>query len=160
MVCSVISRLLCRSSSQRTKERGKSKTRARNVRAVTPAQHVVAAVGLAACWGAFAVTWAAGALYNAMRGPRRSFRAPTGRTVVASVVVCLVAVAVLRTVPAGDWAALEIHSAWTTAIGLALLLASTAFAVWARYALGTMWSLDPIVKQGHRLRTDGPYALT
>jgi protein-S-isoprenylcysteine O-methyltransferase Ste14 len=43
---------------------------------------------------------------------------------------------------------------------LAILVGSTAFAMWARIALGTMWSLAPVVKDHHRLRTDGPYGIT
>ena len=49
---------------------------------------------------------------------------------------------------------------WVHAFGLAILVASTAFILWARFALGTMWSWDPVVKRGHRLRTTGPYAVT
>ena len=44
--------------------------------------------------------------------------------------------------------------------GLLLLLAATAFTLWARVVLGTMWSMDAVAKQGHELRTDGPYAVT
>jgi len=31
--------------------------------------NLVAVVGLAVCWGAFALTWIAGAIYNQSRGP-------------------------------------------------------------------------------------------
>jgi protein-S-isoprenylcysteine O-methyltransferase Ste14 len=47
-----------------------------------------------------------------------------------------------------------------TVVALAILVAATAFTLWARFALGTMWSGAPAVKEGHRLRTDGPYAIT
>ena len=40
------------------------------------------------------------------------------------------------------------------------MLAATALTVWARLALGAMWTAAPTVKQEHRLRTSGPYALT
>ena len=41
-----------------------------------------------------------------------------------------------------------------------MLVASTVFTLWARFSLGTMWSIAPKVKDDHRLRTDGPYAVT
>ena len=47
-----------------------------------------------------------------------------------------------------------------TFLGLAVLLASTAFTLWARVALGTMWSMDAVVKEAHQLRTEGPYGIT
>jgi protein-S-isoprenylcysteine O-methyltransferase Ste14 len=34
------------------------------------------------------------------------------------------------------------------------------FTLWARLALGTMWSASPIVKETHELRTHGPYGVT
>jgi protein-S-isoprenylcysteine O-methyltransferase Ste14 len=40
------------------------------------------------------------------------------------------------------------------------LLAATALTIWARLALGVMWSAAPTVKQEHKLRTGGPYAVT
>lgn len=32
--------------------------------------------------------------------------------------------------------------------------------LWARLALGAMWTAAPTVKQEHQLRTSGPYAIT
>jgi protein-S-isoprenylcysteine O-methyltransferase Ste14 len=127
---------------------------------VSQAQHLIAAVGLAACWGTFAVTWIAGAAYNAARAPRERMRAPSRRFAVAGVIAAIVGIALLRGLPAGDWRALDVGAAWATGLGLAVLVASTAFAIWARVALGTMWSMDPMVKRGHELRTDGPYGVT
>ena len=34
------------------------------------------------------------------------------------------------------------------------------FTLWARFSLGTMWSLAPKVKDDHRLHTHRPYAVT
>ncbi|MDP9331046.1 MAG: isoprenylcysteine carboxylmethyltransferase family protein [Actinomycetota bacterium] len=45
-------------------------------------------------------------------------------------------------------------------VGAVILVASTAFAIWARIRLGTMWSISPIAREGHELRTEGPYAVT
>ncbi len=45
--------------------------------------------------------------------------------------------------------------------GLILLVVATAFTIWARLALGSMWSMSPgVLQQRHELRTDGPYAVT
>jgi protein-S-isoprenylcysteine O-methyltransferase Ste14 len=56
---------------------------------------------------------------------------------------------------------LTTYSWWFAIPGLVLLLASTAFTIWARLSLGTMWSIAPNVLQDHHeLRTDGPYAIT
>ena len=34
------------------------------------------------------------------------------------------------------------------------------FTVWARLAIGDMWSVIPKLQSRHQLRTDGPYAVT
>jgi len=52
------------------------------------------------------------------------------------------------------------YAPWARFLGLAILLAATALTLWARFALGLMWSAAPAVKEGHQLRTSGPYAIT
>ncbi|HUY05534.1 MAG TPA: isoprenylcysteine carboxylmethyltransferase family protein [Candidatus Paceibacterota bacterium] len=42
-------------------------------------------------------------------------------------------------------------------IGAALAVLGVAFAVWARFHLGTNWSPVPAVKENHELVTSGPY---
>jgi protein-S-isoprenylcysteine O-methyltransferase Ste14 len=59
-----------------------------------------------------------------------------------------------------DWRPLEVHAPWVRLLGLAILLAATALTLWARLALGAMWTAAPTVKQEHQLRTSGPYAIT
>jgi Phospholipid methyltransferase len=44
--------------------------------------------------------------------------------------------------------------------GVVVVAASTAFTLWARAALGTMWTASPAAKDTHVLRTGGPYAIT
>jgi protein-S-isoprenylcysteine O-methyltransferase Ste14 len=63
-------------------------------------------------------------------------------------------------VPRAAWNSVALHAAWIRILGLAILLAGTAFAVWARLTLGAMWSAVPEVKEEHALRTSGPYAVT
>lgn len=55
---------------------------------------------------------------------------------------------------------LEFDAAWAELIGLVLLVAATVFAIWARLALGSMWSVGPEVGGDHSLRTGGPYGVT
>jgi protein-S-isoprenylcysteine O-methyltransferase Ste14 len=69
-------------------------------------------------------------------------------------------IAVSAAVPRTDWRPLEVHTLWIRLLGLAILLAATALTLWARLALGAMWSAAPTVKQEHTLRTSGPYAIT
>jgi protein-S-isoprenylcysteine O-methyltransferase Ste14 len=118
--------------------------------------NLLAVVGLAVCWGAFALTWLAGAIYNQSRAPAAE-RSPTWFPRTGWVIVGLAWVVV----PRAGWNSLALHPPpWIRILGLAILLAATAFTLWARLALGTMWSGAPTVKQEHRLRTSGPYGVT
>ena len=60
------------------------------------------------------------------------------------------------------WRALNLrlwpHSLLAYRIGLALLIAGLAFAVWARVHLGRNWSGSVTVKEGHEFIHSGPYA--
>lgn len=116
----------------------------------------LAAVATAACWGVFVAVWIGGAIYNAARAPAVRRRALGRGPVVAGIVAVVV---VVWLVPAADWNRLSVDSPWLRWTGLAILLVSTAFAIWARARLGTMWSPDAVAKVGHELRTDGPYGI-
>jgi protein-S-isoprenylcysteine O-methyltransferase Ste14 len=107
----------------------------------------------------FALTWLAAAAYNRRHTPKVSRRAIRGFPW-ALIVVLVLLLFFLRDIPHSGWRALTVHSVWAYALGLALLLISTAFTLWARAVLGTMWTLSPVLKEGHALRTDGPYAIT
>jgi protein-S-isoprenylcysteine O-methyltransferase Ste14 len=65
-----------------------------------------------------------------------------------------------RLVGDGTWHAITLKPDWPRAFGLPLFVAATGFTLWARRALGTMWSSAVLVKTGHELRTGGPYAVT
>jgi protein-S-isoprenylcysteine O-methyltransferase Ste14 len=108
------------------------------------------------------LAWVAGALYNAFRLPRERTRAQSGSAgyIWAVLVSAIVVLAILRAVPSSGWHAVMVDTPWVWVLGLAVLGGSTAFALWARSALGTMWSLAPVVKAHHQLRTDGPYGVT
>jgi protein-S-isoprenylcysteine O-methyltransferase Ste14 len=126
--------------------------------------HVLAAVGIAVCVGAVVAVWVAGALYSAFRTlhdashvPRERTRSQPGST---ALIVVAVACAGLAVVSRSHFDGLAVGASWARVLGLAVLAASTAFTLWARFSLGTMWSLAPQVKDDHRLRTHGPYAVT
>jgi hypothetical protein len=130
--------------------------------------HVLAGVGIAVCVGVVVVVWVAGALYNAFRsphhashGPRERTRSQPGLTVgdgalIGVAVVC----AGLAIAGRSHFDGLVVGAWWVRVLGLAMLVASTVFTLWARFSLGTMWSVAPRVEDDHRLRTHGPYAVT
>jgi len=122
----------------------------------TSTWHTVAAIAFGVCWGTFLVVWIVGALYNARRGPAVRTRTMGNLRWVIGVAAVW---AVLRLVPGSDWDRLSLHTSWIRLPGLVLLVAATAFTIWARFSLGTMWSSNVVAKEGHQLRTDGPYGI-
>jgi protein-S-isoprenylcysteine O-methyltransferase Ste14 len=117
--------------------------------------HTVVSVLVGVCWALFALVWIGGAIYNARRAPRVRRRSRFGLVwLVGAVGAWLVA----RLVLGVNW--LHVDSEVVRVIGAALLVAATAFTLWARIVLGTMWSSAAVAKEGHVLRTDGPYAIT
>lgn len=131
------------------------------VNQVTSSQvHALVVAGVAVCWGAVGLTWVAGALYNATRGPRAENRRQQAPSIASGFVVTAIAWAILRLIPTSDWHSLVVGTPWVRVLGLAILISSTVFTLWARVALGTMWSSSPTVKASHQLRTDGPYGVT
>jgi len=127
---------------------------------MTHEQQLTVAVALSVCWSLVVVSWVAGALYNAARGPARRRRRVRQPATVLVIVVIILAVVVARLVPDSAWQLLAWNAWWIVALGLVVLAASTAFTLWARAALGTMWSASPTIKEGHGLRTHGPYGVT
>jgi protein-S-isoprenylcysteine O-methyltransferase Ste14 len=125
---------------------------------------MLAAVGIAVCVGAVVTVWVAGALYNALHSRHSASQAPRERTrsQPGPTALIVVAVACAGLVIAGrsHFDGLAVGALWARVLGLAVLAASTVFTLWARFSLGTMWSMAPMVKDEHRLRTHGPYAVT
>ena len=123
-----------------------------------------AGVGIAVCVGAVVLVWVAGALYNAFHNPHNATSAPRERAgsqpgSTALMVVAVVCVG-LAIVSRSHFDGLAVGALWVRALGLAVLLASTVFTLWARFSLGTMWSVAPKVTGDRHLRTHGPYAVT
>ena len=124
---------------------------------------MLAAVGIAVCVGTVVVVWVVGALYNALHTLRNASHAPRERTRSQPGLPALIAVAAAFAgliVERSHFDGLAVGALWVRILGLAVLVASTMFTLWARFSLGTMWSLAPKVKDDHRLRTHGPYAVT
>jgi protein-S-isoprenylcysteine O-methyltransferase Ste14 len=117
----------------------------------------VAAALVAATWGSVIAVWVAAAAYNAARGPR--WRRRTSR-VDRSLLAAVVLSAIVGVPLAAFGRHLVVTATWIRVAGLAVLVVSALFTIWARLALGTMWSLGAVIKEKHRLRTHGPYALT
>jgi protein-S-isoprenylcysteine O-methyltransferase Ste14 len=115
-------------------------------------------IGNVACWGTVVSVWVAGALYNAVRVPRARIRGrTTSLTFLGAIVACAI-VAVFGQPFLNEYASVGVT--WVRVLGLAVLVASTIFTLWARFSLGTMWSVAPRVGGDGRLRTHGPYAVT
>lgn len=77
-----------------------------------------------------------------------------------SVLAAVATLLALRAFPAHDWRSVTLDTPAVRVLGLSILVAGTSFTVWARVALGTMWSATVTVKERHVLRTHGPYAVT
>jgi protein-S-isoprenylcysteine O-methyltransferase Ste14 len=119
--------------------------------------NVLAAVSIAVCWVAFAAVWLITAERNERRAPAERQRSWYGSGALPIVVISLV---IRLAVPHADWRLMTFSAPWARFLGLAVLLAATALTLWARFVLGIMWSAVPAVKEGHELRTSGPYAIT
>lgn len=114
-------------------------------------------ISIGACWGAVLVVWIVGAVARVLRAPRERLRDRSGSAVY---VLATVACAGVVSVAYGFLHGLAFDAAWAELIGLVVLLASTGLAIWARLALGSMWSLGPEVGGDRSLRTSGPYGVT
>lgn len=118
--------------------------------------HTVSSIVTVFCWGLVGVVWSLGAIYNLVRTRVvRRARSARGLALPVAVIACGV---LLRLLPKSDWITLD--SPVVRACGAALLLLSTVFSLWARFVLGELWSSAAVLKQGHVLRTNGPYAVT
>ena len=122
-----------------------------------PSSHSLVDATVSICWGVFAVVWVGGALYNARRAPHARRRSlGSSLWLLAAIGAWLVVRRVLG-VDALSW---HKEPEATRLLGAVLLVLATGFTIWARVALGTMWSSSPVAKEGHVLRTDGPYAVS
>ncbi len=112
---------------------------------------------LVLCWATIGIVWCVGAIYNAFKAPAAQKR--SGGLFSWGISGILVCAAIILTPPA-IWKILAFNLFWLRLFGLLLLLASTAFTLWARYVLGLMWTSAPVIKSAHVLHTEGPYSIT
>lgn len=122
-----------------------------------PSVHTLVEAVVWICWGAVVAVWIVGALYNTRRAPHARKRSLGSA---GWMIVAIVAWLVVRRVVGIGALALHDEPDAVRVVGAVVLVAATGFAVWARLVLGTMWSSYPVAKEGHVLRTDGPYAIT
>jgi protein-S-isoprenylcysteine O-methyltransferase Ste14 len=120
--------------------------------------NLIVVIGNVACWGTVVLVWVAGALYNAVRVPRARVRGQTTSPMFLGAIVACAIIAVFGQPFLNEYASVGVT--WVRVAELAALVASTAFTLWARFSLGTMWSVAPRVGGDGRLRTHGPYAVT
>ena len=97
-------------------------------------------------WGAFAVIWLIAAL-GAKHGSRPGRLRPPFLAVVIAVVL-------LR---AFNIHTLAVHALGLEVVGVILLVAGIAFAIWARIYLGRNWGMPMTKKDEPELVTSGPY---
>jgi protein-S-isoprenylcysteine O-methyltransferase Ste14 len=125
---------------------------------------VLAGVGIGVCVGAVVVVWVAGALYNVLHSRRDAAHAPRERTRSQpgsnALIIVAVVCAGLAVAGRNHFDGLAVGALWARVLGLGVLAASTVFTLWARFSLGTSWSVAPTVQGDHQLRTHGPYAVT
>ena len=123
---------------------------------------------LMVCWGAFILVWVGGWLYNLVRGPKVQRRLMSLPVLTFGAVLILIAagLGLLRFLDRTAFSSFWLErlagdsSLWMEVLGVVLLVPSTVLTLWARFALGTMWSNMTEAKIGHQLRTDGPYGIT
>ncbi len=114
-------------------------------------------LALGLLWGAWALYWLSAAL-----GTKRTVRREALSARLAYVLALIVGGVLIgaRWLAWPWWLAMRLwpHSPVPPRIGLALVAAGLAFAVWARVHLGRNWSGVVTVKEGHELIRSGPYA--
>jgi protein-S-isoprenylcysteine O-methyltransferase Ste14 len=120
-------------------------------------QHSTYWVILAICWGAVGLTWVIGWIYNVWKAhtvQRRTTFLPLW--ILGIALVWLVASLFRHNV----LAFMTFTAPWLQIVGSIILIGATAFTLWARWVLGTMWAAVAEIKEGHQLRTEGPYRIT
>ena len=112
---------------------------------------------LVICWGGLGLFWAAGWFYNLWKAPVVQRRTAFLPLWILSIALVWLASIFLR----HNALAFMIFTApWLQLVGAVLLIGATAFTLWARWVLGTMWAAVAEIKEGHQLRTEGPYRIT
>lgn len=112
---------------------------------------------LALCWGGLGLFWAVGWIYNLWKAPAVQRRSTFLPIWILGIVLVWLATMFLRHIVL---AFMTFTAPWLQIIGAAVLISATVFTLWARWVLGTMWAAVAEIKEGHQLRTAGPYRIT
>ena len=112
---------------------------------------------LVICWGGLGLFWAAGWFYNLWKAPVVQRRTTFLPLWILSIALVWLATMFLRH---NTLAFMTLTMPWLQITGAVLLISATAFTFWARWVLGTMWAAVAEIKEGHQLRTEGPYRIT
>jgi protein-S-isoprenylcysteine O-methyltransferase Ste14 len=123
---------------------------------VTPIDLLVLVANVA-CWGTVVVVWVVAAARDAGAPHVSRVR---GAVQPGETLLAIAAIAGLVFFGRQVLAPFTTDALWVRLIGVAVLVSSTAFAVWARLTLGRSWSIGPRAATQDGLRTDGPYAFT
>ncbi len=110
------------------------------------------------CWAVVGLVWLMGALYNMVYAPAAAKQG--ARTSIITIIGLTLIIANDYWGPTRLWHSLVVRSFDLSVIGTAVLVLGTAFTLWARLTLGTMWSSSPVARVEHSLKTTGPYAVT
>ena len=107
------------------------------------------------CWVAVVAVWVGAARNHQRHAPSApALGSSRRRALLGAALACAFVLAL------GMAAGLVLGVPWVEVLGLSVLVAATAFTVWARLALGAMWTVQARVGADHRLCTTGPYAVT
>ncbi len=112
---------------------------------------------LVICWGGLGLFWAAGWFYNLWKAPVVQRRTTFLPLWILSIALVWLATMFLRH---NTLAFMTLTMPWLQFVGAVLLIGATAFTLWARWVLGTMWAAVAEIKEGHQLHTEGPYRIT
>ena len=112
---------------------------------------------LAICWGVLGLTWVVGWIYNEWKGPAVQRRTTFVPFWMFAIALAWLAWMLLRH---NESTFMTFTRPWLQLVGAILLISATAFTLWARLVLGTMWAAITEIKEGHQLRTEGPYHIT
>ena len=115
----------------------------------------LSALAVTLSWGTVALVWSGAARHQGRRDPLKPTMIAAGRKALFG--AALVGAFVLTVSIAGG---LMLTGRWLEVLGLCALAPATAFTIWARLALGAMWTVEAKVGADRKLCTTGPYAVT
>lgn len=119
--------------------------------------HTINWIILVICWGSIGLSWTIGWIYNVWKAPAVQRRTAFLPIWILGIALVWLASTFLRH---NALSFITFTALWLQIAGAILLISATAFTLWARWVLGTMWAAIAEIKEGHQLRTEGPYHIT